>query len=189
MDILKNLKLNAPIKVNGKEYKNSYEAYADLKNYEGPIQVLINYKDNEKQQNNNADKMLRIYVKKYMTQKSTPGFDFMKKWNNNNPMPMRLMEGTILDETPGMYKMKLKGVYVENADKCTHCGRPITNEVSKMYGLGPVCGQHFYIATPQSVEEFRQMKDEIKQKIESVEWEGWVIKSAIEKQQKIYETA
>ena len=43
--------------------------------------------------------MLRITVKSYMTQKSTPTFDFMSKWNNDTPMPLRVMYGTKLEET------------------------------------------------------------------------------------------
>ena len=34
-----------------------------------------------------------VTVKKYMTKKSTPSFEFMKKWNNDIPMPsIRLMK-------------------------------------------------------------------------------------------------
>ena len=38
---------------------------------------------------------IKISVKAYMTRKATPEFDFMAKWNNNNPMPLRTMTGTI----------------------------------------------------------------------------------------------
>lgn len=171
-----------PIKVNGKEYENSNEAYENLKDYKGPIQIHLNYANSVKSAENNEKhdtKYMRIYVKQYMTRKATPEFDFMEKMNDDNPMPMRLMEGEILDETPGMYKMKLRGVYIENVTKCSHCGRKLTNEVSQMYGMGPVCGKHFHIAAPETVEEFRLQKEEIKKSIQAVTWEGWVIKSAI----------
>lgn len=36
----------------------------------------------------------RITVKKYMTKPSTPGFDFMSKWNHDIPMPLCTMVGT-----------------------------------------------------------------------------------------------
>lgn len=49
-----------------------------------------------------------VTVKKYMTKKSTPSFEFMKKWNNDIPMPSIRMRGEKLQETRGMIKMKLE---------------------------------------------------------------------------------
>lgn len=190
--MLKKLNWDKPLKVNGNEYENSKEAYENLKNYSGPIQIHLNYSKAHKTTKNDGQtegKFIRIYVKQYMTRKSTPTFDFMKKWNNNNPMPMRLMEGQIIGETKGMYKMKLRGVYVENVSTCSHCGRKLTNEVSRMYGMGPICGKHFHIAPPETVEEFRRNQKEIKKAIQDVTWEGWVIKSAITNKKQIQQTA
>lgn len=52
--------------------------------------------------------MYKVVVKEYMTQKSTPDFDFMAKWNANVPMPRTVMFGDILNETKGMYFMALE---------------------------------------------------------------------------------
>lgn len=49
-----------------------------------------------------------VTVKKYMTKKSTPSFEFMKKWNNDIPMTSIRMRGEKLQETRGMIKMKLE---------------------------------------------------------------------------------
>lgn len=49
-----------------------------------------------------------VTVKKYMTKKSTPSFEFMKKWNNDIPMLSIRMRGEKLQETRGMIKMKLE---------------------------------------------------------------------------------
>lgn len=49
-----------------------------------------------------------VTVKKYMTKKSTPSFEFMEKWNNDIPMPSIRMWGEKLQETRGMIKMKLE---------------------------------------------------------------------------------
>lgn len=53
-------------------------------------------------------KSYKITVKKYMTEPSTPNFDFQDKWNNGKPMPLRTMQGEVIKETRGMYYMKLK---------------------------------------------------------------------------------
>lgn len=46
-----------------------------------------------------------IKVKAYMTKPATPQFDFMQKWNNNKPMPYRIMKGEKVKETKGMVYM------------------------------------------------------------------------------------
>lgn len=51
--------------------------------------------------------MYKITVKKYMTEPSTPSFDFMQKWNNNTPMPLSTMFGTEVKQTRGMVYMQL----------------------------------------------------------------------------------
>ena len=53
-------------------------------------------------------KSYKITVKKYMTEPSTPNFDFQDKWNNGIPMPQDRMEGKVIKETRGMYYMELK---------------------------------------------------------------------------------
>ena len=53
-------------------------------------------------------KSYKITVKKYMTEPSTPNFDFQDKWNYGKPMPLCTMQGKVTKETRGMYYMKLK---------------------------------------------------------------------------------
>ena len=53
-------------------------------------------------------KSYKITVKKYMTEPSTPNFDFQDRWNDGNPMPLCTMQGEVIKETRGMYYMKLK---------------------------------------------------------------------------------
>ena len=53
-------------------------------------------------------KSYKIKVKKYMTEPSTPNFDFQDKWNNGKPMPLCIMQCDVIKETRGMYYMELK---------------------------------------------------------------------------------
>ena len=53
-------------------------------------------------------KSYRINVKKYMTEPSTPNFDFQDKWNDGKPMPLCIMQGKVTKETRGMFHMELK---------------------------------------------------------------------------------
>lgn len=122
----------------------------------------------------------RITVKRYMTEKSNPGFDFMAKWNNDNPMPLRTMIGTEEKETKGMVYMKLHG-QAEPVVKCMRCGRTLTNEVSKLYGIGPECITKIPFLASLNIDDV----EGIKEKLVDVTWEGWVIKSAILEKEKL----
>ena len=120
----------------------------------------------------------RITVKKYMTETASPGFDFMSKWNNNNPMPLRTMTGIMEKETRGMVYMKLHG-QAEPVVRCMRCGRTLTNPISQHYGIGPECMSKLgLICDITDV-------DTIKKKLVDVVWEGWIIKSAITEKEEI----
>lgn len=125
-----------------------------------------------------------ITVKSYMTKKSCPEFDFMAKWNNDKPMPLRTMVGTKVKETPGMVYMKLHGDIVQRvSESCMCCGKPITNPVSRYFGMGPVCGNHNYVNPFDTEQELRQAVDAYRTKLRTITWEGWIIKSAILEQE------
>lgn len=127
--------------------------------------------------------LVKITVKKYMTMKSTPMFDFMQVWNNDNPMPLLTMVGNVEKQTNGMYYMHLHGdITGEPIDYCLKCGREITNEVSRYFGMGPVCGEHNYTNPFETREELRAAIEEYRQNyINKITWDGWIIKSAIVK--------
>ena len=122
----------------------------------------------------------KIVVKKYMTQKATPEFDFMAKFNNNEPMPMRTMVGTWDKETKGMYHMSLHcDILEEQTQYCMCCGKEITNPVSRYFGIGPVCGKHNYVNPFSSDEELKKAVEEYRTQLRNIQWTGWVIRSAI----------
>lgn len=122
----------------------------------------------------------RITVKKYMTEPASPSFDFMAKWNNNNPMPLRTMAGTIEKETRGMVYMKLHG-QAAAVVRCMRCGRTLTNPVSQMYGIGPEC----ITKVPFIMDLDMNDVDGIKKRLVDIVWEGWIIKSAIIEKEEI----
>lgn len=122
----------------------------------------------------------KVIVKEYMTKHATPQFDFMSKWNNDNPMPLRTMTGTIEKETKGMVYMKLHG-QAEDTVTCMRCHRQLTNPISKLYGIGPECINHVPFIMDLDINDV----DAIKQKLVDVTWEGWLIKSAIIEKEKV----
>ena len=123
---------------------------------------------------------LVITVKPYMTKKSCPEFDFMSKWNNDIPMPLRTMVGTKVKETPGMVYMKLHGdILAKVTETCMCCGKPITNPISRYFGMGPICGNHNYVNPFDTEQELQEAVKTYRDRLQSITWEGWIIKSAI----------
>ena len=113
-----------------------------------------------------------------MTQKATPDFDFMAKWNNDNPMPLRTMIGTAEKETRGMIYMKLHG-FAKPTITCACCGKELTNPISRHYGIGPICLSKLGIA--RDIEDVSGISEELV----NITWEGWIIKSAIIEQEAV----
>lgn len=121
-----------------------------------------------------------IRVKRWMTEATTnDSFDFMRRWNTNIPMPMRVMRGRVLSETRGMLYMELHACPLKT-DYCMRCGKPLSHPVSKLYGLDPECGGHYHINPFDTEEELRAAIKEVRQKLNNVTWTGWVAKSGVE---------
>lgn len=131
-----------------------------------------------------VNKYYKITVKQYMTEPATISFDFQDKWNNGVPMPMVTMVGKVIKETRGMYQMELQG-RAEPTCNCLHCGRSLTNKVSMLYGIGPICGQHYGINPFDTEEELNEHFEELKAQISDIKWSGWVIKSAIKQWEEV----
>ena len=190
LTMLKNWK--GKIEINGKLYDSVKDATNDFKTFSGDICIKLHpVKENviqskpdtlESKPNVSAhsDKIdeVKITVKPYMTRKATLEFDFMQKFNDNNPMPMRIMQGTIEKETRGMYYMKLHGL-AQATIRCTCCGKELTNPVSRHYGIGPICLSKLGII--RDIEDIENIKDDLV----NITWTGWVIKSSILKKELI----
>lgn len=191
LELLKNYP--GTLKVNGKEFENVTQAIQSFSGYQGRLVIELNTNTitttppprQEVEEGKETEYIIK--VKQYMTKPATPSFDFMDKWNNGVPMPMRIMVGKKLKETKGMVKMELRGEIIQEVNPvCMKCGRELTNPVSQYFGIGPECGGHNYINPFETEAELRQAVEKTRKKLQSITWTGWVIKSAIE-EQKIWE--
>lgn len=121
-----------------------------------------------------------VKVKHWMTQVTTDdSLDFMRKWNNDVPMPFRVMRGRVLSETRGMVYMELRACALRT-DYCMRCGKPLTHPVSKLYGLGPECGGHYHINPFNTEEELKVAIQEVRRKLNDITWTGWIPKFSVE---------
>ena len=178
---------NGEIEVNNKRYASVEACINDIKSISDieHIKLYTHTKKREESSFNASDDKInhaseyKITVKKYMTENASPEFDFMAKWNNDNPMPLRTMTGVIEKETRGMVYMRLHG-QAEPVIRCMRCGRPLTNPVSQHYGIGPECMSKLgFVCDISDI-------DTIKKKlVEDVVWEGWIIKSSIIEQEEL----
>ena len=173
--------------VNDKEFKDIEEARSTLSGCDKDvksIKLLCSAKRATERKNSrfsDTPAVVKITVRQYMTKPASPDFDFMAKWTNNIPMPLRTMVGSIEKETPGMVYMKLHGDLTSRVTQsCMKCGRPITNPVSQFFGMGPECGGHNYVNPFESEEELLEAVETYrKEYLQQIKWEGWVIKSSI----------
>lgn len=173
------------IEINGEKYDSVKTAIKRFKSDSDTITIKLSSNRTESVKSSvrasETHTQKKITVKQYMTRKATEDFDFMKTWNNDNPMPLRTMIGTVEKETRGMVYMKLHGdITEEKTLHCLKCGKPITNPVSQYFGMGPECGGHNYINPFYSKEELENaVKDYRENVLRNITWEGWIIKSAI----------
>lgn len=147
------------------------------------VSILLYPKESAHISQISTDKAIeyKVTVKAYMTKKATADFDFMDKWNNGIPMPLRVMVGTKEKETKGMVYMKLHGDILDKITPvCMKCGKPLTNPVSQFFGIGPECGGHNYVNPFSTDEELQSAVKVYKEKLRNITWEGWIIKSAIQ---------
>ena len=188
LELLKNYPGN--LKVNGKEFENVFQAIQAFGEYQGRLVIELNTKPaspprQEVEEGKETEYIIK--VKRYMTEPASPSFDFMDKWNNGVPMPMRIMVGRKLEETRGMVKMELRGEIIQEVNPvCMKCGRTLTNPVSQYFGIGPECGGHNYINPFETEAELQQAVAETRKQLQNITWTGWIIKSAIV-EQKIWE--
>ena len=185
LNLLKDYK--GAVEVNGQSFDSLDSALKELKNFDGQLTIVLNKGAGERvsqvSQQVEGDKIYRIKVRQYMTRPSTPQFDFHDKWNNGNPMPMRIMVGRKLKETRGMVQMELWGEITEEVTThCMRCGRTLTNPVSKYFGIGPECGNHGYNNPFDDEEELKRAVKEVDKQLREIKWTGWIIKSAIEEE-------
>ena len=173
------------VEINGVKYDSISDALKRFKSKSDVITIKLSSNHSERNTEqiraNESIVQKKITVKQYMTRQATPEFDFMKVWNNDVPMPLRTMIGTVEKETRGMVYMKLHGdITEEKTLHCLKCGRPITNPVSQYFGMGPECGCHNYINPFYSKEELdNAIKHYRETVLNNMTWEGWIIKSAI----------
>jgi len=181
--MLKNWK--GSVEVNGKQYDSVASIPQSVFIVNKPFEIKL-LSNNTRRAGNTDNKMvdveskkeIRITVKKYMTQQSSPGFDFMAKWNKDIPMPLRTMTGTVEKETRGMVYMHLHGEG-ESVIRFMRCGKTLSNPISRHYGIGPECMSKLGIVA--DIEDV----DTIKKQLVDVTWEGWIIKSAITEEEKV----
>lgn len=182
LDLVNMFNWEGTVEINGVKYDNIADIDRDIQINDDMNILLIpkeTVRDSQDTQSSNAE--YRITVRQYMTKKSTPSFNFMATWNNDVPMPLMTMVGTIEKETPGMYYMNLRAdTSFTTVDRCMNCGKVITNPISKYFGIGLECGRHNYVNPFNSDDELKKAVNDYKQEVLSkITWSGWVIKSAI----------
>lgn len=170
------------VELNDTKYETITQAISQNKGLKGQVRIKLYPASNNANVGQNRTTVAnpntvgeyKIFVKGYMTKKASPDFDFMAKWNNDVPMPLRVMQGVKVKETPGMVYMKLHAQAKETIT-CMRCGKELTNPISRKYGIGPECITKLPMLIKFDIDDV----EGITEKLVDVTWEGWVIKSSI----------
>ena len=77
--------------------------------------------------------------------------------------------------------LRLKGKLTkENGGVCRCCGKTLTDEMSQVTGIGPVCAKYVGVEHPKSKNDVEKFKEDMSNKIEEVgEFEFWIPKRAV----------
>jgi hypothetical protein len=171
--------------INGKEFDTVKEAKEFFQSYKGGLTIILN-KTHVQSDNTNRklvhtidDQMTYLVtVRKYMT--TYDKSFFLHKMNHQGPMPYMTMYGHKLEETKGLVKMELwADISATQITTCMRCGRPLSNPISQLLGLGPECGAAEHMALISSGIDVEKVREEFRKTLQKVTWVGWIVKSAI----------
>jgi hypothetical protein len=77
--------------------------------------------------------------------------------------------------------LRLKGKLTkENGGVCRCCGKTLTDEMSQVTGIGPVCAKYVGVEHPKSKNDVKKFKEDMSNKIDEIgEFEFWIPKRAV----------
>ena len=77
--------------------------------------------------------------------------------------------------------LRVKGKLTkENGGVCRCCGKTLTDEMSQVTGIGPVCAKYVGVEHPKSKNDVKKFKEDMSKKIDEIgEFEFWIPKRAV----------
>lgn len=77
--------------------------------------------------------------------------------------------------------LRVKGKLTkENGGVCRCCGKTLTDEMSQVTGIGPVCAKYVGVEHPKSKNDVEKFKEDMSNKIDEIgEFEFWIPKRAV----------
>ena len=103
----------------------------------------------------------------------------IKKEYNLDFHPILVDVTTVVTMSNKALKLKAK-LTKENGGICRCCGKTLTDEMSRMTGLGPVCSKYVGVTHPTSKADLPMYRQQISDKIDEVgEFEFWIPKRGI----------
>ena len=94
-----------------------------------------------------------------------------------HPILVDITEVLVMSDRAFKFKAKLTK---ENGGICRCCGRTLTDEMSQVTGIGPVCAKHVGIEHPKTKDDVVKFKEDMSKKIDEIgEFEFWIPKRAI----------
>ena len=77
--------------------------------------------------------------------------------------------------------LRIKGKLTkENGGVCRCCGKTLTDEMSQVTGIGPICAKYVGVEHPKTKDDVDKFKEDMSNKIDEIgEFEFWIPKRAV----------
>ena len=157
------------------DLKMKYKKYRKLTDK----QVSAGYKaiDREKQKSSQTKMNLKIVGNTIKLGRNI-ALGIKKEYNLDfHPILVDITEVLAMSDRAFKFKGNLTK---ENGGICRCCGRTLTDEMSQVTGIGPVCAKYVGIEHPKTKDDVEKFKEDMSKKIDEIgSFEFWVPKKSI----------
>ena len=96
-----------------------------------------------------------------------------------HPILIDILAVTRMTDKAFRFKGKLTK---ENGGVCRCCGKTLTDEMSQLTGIGPVCAKYVGVEHPKTKNDVKKFKEDMSNRIDEIgEFEFWIPKKSIVK--------
>lgn len=172
--------LRAIVEYNGEsafvnDLKDKYTKYRRL----SEKQVSSGYKAIEREKQKNSQVNMNIKLVGNTIKLGRKISSDLKKSYDLKFYPILVDVTEILVMSNKAFKLKAK-LTKENGGICSCCGKTLTDEMSQITGLGPICAKNLGVKHPKTKDEVADWKVKVSEKIDEIgEFEFWIPKRSI----------
>jgi hypothetical protein len=142
-------------------------------------QITSGYESIQREKNNDNQKQVNIKLVGNTIKLGRKIASGIKEKYDMKFHPILVDVTEVVSMSDRAFKLKAK-LTKENGGICRCCGKTLTDEVSIITGIGPICSKFVGVEQPKRKEAIAQYVEELNKKIDEIgEFEFWIPKRAI----------